>query len=253
MAANKEQILQIIDTFDKAGQQFAQLPKETRAELFKNNVIYKIKDKAREAAFRYFSSQPLDTDSKTRIALFIIAIKSANAAVLKNFEFQPCDTMAYGFLHGQLFRELEIITKLQRLTPWSFNWNLYAEAAEFNAKLWKEADLTNYLIDVFKVDRHLYEYLALSYAFLSEVNFMSVVTMKNIDSDPFVQLLHDVEQDNGKMIQTQLRLLKDIEVPLTREEREFIVESKRDLVRGIFDRFLMNLCETKLEPAAAKT
>ncbi len=249
MPANKQQILQIIDTFDKANQQFAQLPMETRAELFKNNVIYKIKGKARETAFQHFLKMPLDSDAKTRIALFIIAVKGANAAVLKNFEFQPVDTVAYSFLHGQLFRELEIITKLQRLTPWSFNWKLYSDAAEFNAALWRETDAAKYAGEFFKVDQHLYEYLALSYAFLSEINFMSVVTIKNIDTDPFVKLLHDLEQDNGQMIQTQLRLLKDINVPLTRAERETIVESKREVVRGIFDRFLLSLCEATPEPA----
>jgi len=85
------------------------------------------------------------------------------------------------------------------------------------------------------------------------VNFMSVITMKNIDNDPYVQMLHDLEDENGKMIQVQLRLLKDIDVPLTREEREIIVEDKRQLVRKLFDEFLTSLCATNaatFSPAA---
>lgn len=246
MLANTQQILQIIDAFDKAGRQFMMLPKEQRAELFKSSVIYKIKDKARETAFQHFSKNPLNSDDKSRIALFIIALKSANATILKNFEFQPVDTRAYAFVHGQLFRELENITKLQRLTPWSFNWVVYAELIQLNAKIWRETELAKFQLAFFKVDERLYEYLALSYAFLSEVNFMSIVTMKNIDSDPFVRLLHDIEEDNGKMIQTQLRLLKDIDVPLSRDKREAIVEGKRTIVRKIFDDFLLSLCPREM-------
>lgn len=251
MAANKQQILQIIDTFDKANQQFAQLPQEKRAEIFKASVIYKIKDKAKEAAFQYFSTHPLDSESKSRISLFVIAVKSANAAVLKTFEFQPVDSAAYSFLHAQLFKELELITKLQRLTPWTNNWNVYKEAVEFNTKLWQETNLTHFLLGPFGLDRRLYEYLALSYAFLSEINFMSVVTIRNIDSDPYVAVLHDLEEENGKVIQTQLRLLKDIDVPLKREEREEIVEGSRARIRAIYDQFLLRLCQAAPEQPAA--
>lgn len=244
MAIGRTKILEIIGGFDKVSQQVAQLPKETRAELFKSTVIYKIKDKTKEAAFQYFMNKELDSDTKSRISLFIIAIKSANIAVLKNFELQPVDSCAYAFLHAQLYKECELISKLQHLSPWSTTWEIYVKAAEFNLKLWKTAEVSKYLLGFFKIDRHLYEYLALSYALLSEVNFMSVITMKNIDNDPYVQMLHDLEDENGKMIQVQLRLLKDIDVPLSREEREKIVEDKRQMVLKLFDEFLASLCAT---------
>ena len=56
--------------------------------------------------------------------------------------------------------------------------------------------------------------------------------------DPFVAALRRIEQESGRMIQAQIRLLKDGASPLPMAEREQIIEEKQEAVDEAFGRFL---------------
>ena len=61
----------------------------------------------------------LRRDMQTWISLFLGAAKSVNAAILGAVELQPQITIAYPFIHGQYFREVEFAALLARVTRWS--------------------------------------------------------------------------------------------------------------------------------------
>jgi hypothetical protein len=47
-----------------------------------------------------------------------------------------------------------------------------------------------------------------------------------------------IEQENGRLLQTQIRLLKDGQAGVPLEDREAMIASKSALVEGVFDAFL---------------
>ena len=58
------------------------------------------------------------------------------------------------------------------------------------------------------------------------------------EMEPFVAALRRIEQESGRMIQAQIRLLKDGASPLPLDEREQIIEAKQEAVDEAFGRFL---------------
>jgi len=55
--------------------------------------------------------------------------------------------------------------------------------------------------------------------------------------------LQRIEQENGRMLQTQIRLLKSIGTDIAPAEREALVEQDQELVDGVFNEFLAWLAE----------
>ena len=87
-------------------------------------------DKARAT----IAGRGFDADMQTRISLFLGAAKSVNAAILGAVELQPRITIAYPFVHGQYFREVEFAALLARVTRWSSNWATYAQGARLRRR-----------------------------------------------------------------------------------------------------------------------
>jgi hypothetical protein len=56
--------------------------------------------------------------------------------------------------------------------------------------------------------------------------------------DPFVAALRRIEQESGRMIQAQIRLLKDGVSPLPFDERERLIQDKQEAVDEAFRWFL---------------
>jgi pimeloyl-ACP methyl ester carboxylesterase len=56
--------------------------------------------------------------------------------------------------------------------------------------------------------------------------------------DPFVAALRRIEQENGRMIQAQIRFLKDATSPLDDAERERLIEAEQAPVEEAFGHFL---------------
>jgi hypothetical protein len=203
----------------------------------------------RDAATARFRAGPLDRDDQSRIALLIQAIKSANALILAKVEAQNLDWWVYRFLHDQFFSEAELASLLARTARWTFNPAVYLEATDLNALLWRRAGIARYLMAPFGPTKAFFEYLALSHAFMAEIRFIRLFPTDWDLTEPFLHALNAIEEENGRQIQVQIRLLKEFDAPeITPLARERIVDRQRDIVVEIFARFLQRLVTAERRP-----
>jgi hypothetical protein len=191
-------------------------------------------DNARAA----IAARGFGTDVQTRISLFLGAAKSVNAAILGAVELQPQITIAYPFVHGQYFREVEFAALLARVTRWSSNWATYAEGARLTAPLWTQWWQIQVPPGPALDPRAAYSALALGHALLARVRTAPLIPDRVDETDPFVAALRRIEQESGRMIQAQIRLLKDGDSPLPPAERGQILQDKQDVVDDAFRSFL---------------
>jgi hypothetical protein len=203
----------------------------------------------RKRAMDLFKSQGLEADTQTRISLFLQGVKSTNAGILSRIEFQPMEWVPYKFLHSQCFKEVELTTLLNKSTTWSNSPMVYLAATQLNLAVWQETSAARFMNGILKVDRTFYEYLALSHAFLSSIRIVPLLPVQMLLTTPFLAALKEIEEENGRQIQTQIRMLKDMEIELSVEEKEEIIEAQRHIVEGLFDRLLTEICEQQ-QPAA---
>lgn len=199
----------------------------------------------RQRAMEYFKQQQeFNPDTQTRICLFLQGVKSINATILARVEFQPMEWVPYKFMHGQCFKEVELTTLLGKSTAWSSNPMVFFAATQLNLALWQETGAARFMGGMLKVDRNFYEYLALSHAFLSVVRILPLVSVQTRLDTPFFSALKEIEEENGRQIQTQIRLLKDMAIDLSQQEKEYIIESQRQIVEKLFLRLLAEITET---------
>jgi len=197
----------------------------------------------RKRARERFAEGGIGAEDQTRIALFLQAVKGFNAAVLAKAEFQPLEWLPYRFLHSQCFKEMELSTLLARATTWSLEPFVYLQATQLNLALWEELNAPRYLQGVIEVDQTFYEYLALSHAFMSDIRFLPLIPAGVPLDTPFLSALKEIEEENGRQIQTQIRLLKDMRIDMSPEDKERLIEMQQGKVRRLFDRLLAELSE----------
>ena len=191
-------------------------------------------DNARAA----IAARGFGADIQTRISLFLVAAKSVNAAMLGAVELQPKITIAYPSVHGQYCREAEFAALLARVTRWSSNWATYAEGARLTAPLWTQWWQIQWPAGPALDPRAAYSALALGHALLARVRTAPLIPERADELDPFVAALRRIEQDSGRMIQAQIRLLKDGASPVPLDERAKILEDKQQAVDDAFRGFL---------------
>lgn len=199
----------------------------------------------RKRARAYFAKHVLGADEQTRICLFLQGAKGINATILAKVEFQPLQWLPYKFLHNQYFREMELSTLLAKSTTWSVNPFVYLDATNLNLALWQTTGAGRFVRGVMKLDRLFYEYLAMSHALMAEIRFLPLLPPELPLDTPFLMALKDVEEENGRQIQTQIRLLKDLDCGMERAEREQVVEEQHAIVAGLFDRLLVELVRSQ--------
>lgn len=204
----------------------------------------------RKRAMDFFRKNEIDPDVQTRISLFIQGIKTINATILSRVEFQPMEWVPYRFMHAQCYKEFEMATLLARSTTWSSNPSVFLAGTQLNLVVWQEASAARFVGGMFKVDRTFYEYLSLAHAFLSVVRILPLLSVQLSLDTPFLATLKEIEEENGRQIQTQIRLLKDMEIDLTTEEKEQIIESQRLVVEQLFLRLLGEIMEFKQQQLA---
>ena len=199
----------------------------------------------RQRAMEYFKQQQeFSPDAQTRVCLFLQGVKSINATILARVEFQPMEWVPYKFLHSQCFKEVELTTLLGKSTAWSGNPMVFLAATQLNLALWQETGAARFMGGMLKVDRNFYEYLALSHAFLSVIRILPMLSVQTNLNTPFFSALKEIEEENGRQIQTQIRLLKDMAIDLPAEEKEHIIEIQRQIVEKLFLRLLAEITET---------
>jgi hypothetical protein len=201
----------------------------------------------RKRAMEFFASHEIGQDIQTRISLFLQGLKSLNASILARVEFQAMEWIPYKFLHNQCFKEVELTTLLCKSTAWSNNPMVYLAATNMNLALWQETGAARFMQGVLQVDRTFYEYLALSHALMSDIRFVPLLPIHVKLDTPFLSALKEIEEENGRQIQTQIRLLKDMEIDLSREDKEQIIDTQRKIVVQMFERFVCEICEIHLE------
>jgi hypothetical protein len=180
----------------------------------------------------------LGADTQTRISLFLGAAKSINAALLGAVELQPRITIAFPFVHGQYFREVEFAALLARVTRWSANWPIYAHGSRLTAPLWNQWWRIQQPPGPAFDARAAYSALALGHALLARVRTAPLIPDDTDEMVPFVAALRRIEQESGRMIQAQIRLLKDGASPLPLDDREQIIKDSQETVDQAFRGFL---------------
>jgi hypothetical protein len=181
-------------------------------------------------------------DDQSRIALFIQSVKTANAMILAKVEVQPLHWWAYQVLHDQYFKEVELATLLARTIRWSLNPLVYRDATRLTFALWQQADIARHVAAPIGMNRGFIEYLALSHALMAEIRFVPLFPPDWDYTQPFLHAIHEIEDENSRQIQAQIRLLKDLDVPaIPLAQREQIVEQQRGIVDAVFADFLTTL------------
>ncbi|THB63781.1 MAG: hypothetical protein D6B27_11730 [Gammaproteobacteria bacterium] len=191
----------------------------------------------------FFSKNDMGSEQETRISLFMQAIKTTNAAILAKIEFQPFEWEPYKSFHRQYYKEIELSTLLNKATSWSTNPFVYMEATQLNLSLWQKADINQYLQGFFAIDEKFFTYLALSHALMAEVRFLPVLPPTLSLDTPFLSAIREIEEENGRQIQAQIRLLKAIDVSLTEEHKQDIVAKQQAIVQSVFCELLAAVCK----------
>jgi hypothetical protein len=187
----------------------------------------------------------LTIDDRSRIALFIQSVKTANAFLLARVELQPLHWWAFKVLHDQYFKEVELASLLARTVQWTLNPRIYRDATRLTWTLWHDAGVARHAASPIGANRSFVEYLALSHAFMADIRFMPLLPVEWDFTEPFLFAVHEIEDENSRQIQAQIRLLKDMDAPtVPLAERERIVEQQRAIVDGLFGQFLQTLLPT---------
>jgi hypothetical protein len=177
-------------------------------------------------------------DVQSKIALFLCAVKNGNLAFHNAMQWLPNLGVVQQFVISQAARELEAVTLLTRTTQWASNPALALEANRIVAPLvvaWTQIMMPpGPMFD----PKSIYRGISLGHAQLARIRLNAVIP-DNIDPlDPFVVALQRIEQENGRMLQTQIRLLKNVGGDIPLDDREQFVERDQQLVDGVMAAFL---------------
>ncbi len=179
-------------------------------------------------------------EMETRIAIFLAAAKAINLPFLTMAGAAPATGLAWQALNTQLFRETEALTLLFRVTRWSLDPMVYMRSAQVTAPLYRECARAGLRGWPPTGEGASLDALALGHALLSTVRVSPVVPARDA-AHPFAVALLRIEQENGRLLQTQIRLLKDgfPETPIP--ERERALAAHAATVEAAFSAFLESL------------
>jgi hypothetical protein len=180
---------------------------------------------------------------QTKISLFWGAAKNANAAFLWAVQLYPLAPLAQQWIHSQYFHELEASLLLARVTRWAAEPKLYTEFLGISAPLMGLGTVQPFLLPL-ATPGAIYRGLAMGHALLSQVRLTPVIPANADEIDPYVAALRRIEQDDARMLQTQIALLRASSPELPNEEKEIVIEEEQERVRGAFLHFLQWLCKT---------
>lgn len=175
---------------------------------------------------------------QTKIALLLTTAKNGNLIFHSGVQWMRNLNVVQQFILSQYSRELEAVTLLSRTTQWSRDPGLIMEGSRIVAPLvmaWGQIMMPP---GPMLNPQATYRGISLGHAQLARIRLAPVIPENAEPLDPFVVALQRIEQENGRMLQTQIRLLKSMgsEVPV--KEREALVEADQKLVDGVFNDFL---------------
>lgn len=175
---------------------------------------------------------------QTKISVLLCAAKNGNLLFHAAMQWAPNLGAAQQYLVSQSMRELEAVTLLNRSTQWSQDPGLLMHGSRIVAPLamaWNQVMTPpGPIFD----PRAAYRGISLGHAQLSRLRLLPVIPEQDYALAPFVLALQRIEQENGRMLQTQIRLLKSIGTDRPIEEREALLEQDQELVDRVFNEFL---------------
>lgn len=175
---------------------------------------------------------------QTKIALLLTTTKNGNLIFHSGVQWMRNLNVVQQFILSQYSRELEAVTLLSRTTQWSRDPGLAMEGSRILAPLvmaWGQIMMPP---GPMLNPQAAYRGISLGHAQLARIRLAPVIPENADPLDPFVVALQRIEQENGRMLQTQIRLLKSMGADVPIDEREAQVEADQKLVDGVFNDFL---------------
>lgn len=175
---------------------------------------------------------------QSKLALVLSAAKNANRFFLASLHWLPQAGLVQQFIISQSSRELEAVTLLASTTQWDTSPSLVGDAGGLIAPLmmaWAQVMMPPG--PAFN-PAACYRGFSLGHAQFSRIRLAAVIPDEVDPLAPFVVALQRIEQENGRLLQTQIRLLKNLGTDLPLDDREAAVEQDQALVDGVFSRFL---------------
>jgi hypothetical protein len=180
----------------------------------------------------------LSSDIQSKVSLLLCAAKNANLLFQNQVQWLPSLGVSQQFFISQAFRECEEVTLLMRTTQWTPNIVLLLQAQRIVFPLlaaWGEAlRFPGVLLD----HSAFYRGISLGHAQLARIRLTPILPDKLDPFTPYALVLQRIEQENSRMLQTQIRLLKNLGTDLPLEERETLIERDQEIVDGVFSNFL---------------
>ncbi len=187
------------------------------------------------------ASRGLTPEMETRIALFVSASKAVNLPFLSLASAAPATTFAWQAINTQLFREAEALALLMRVTRWTPDPMVYMLSAQLTAPLYAECVRLGWSGGATQGEGIGLAALAFGHALLATVRLAPILPPGEIPANPFAVALLRIEQENGRLLQTQIRLLKDGFAGVSLSDREVVIAEKAALVEAAFSSFLDSL------------
>ena len=219
------------------------MPDKTSVSFIYEEKIQQLSE-AREKAAVYLKENGLKDVEQTKITLFMQSTKIANSLILPKIEWQQIDWQPYKFFIYQIYKNMQSSYLLAKATKWTLNYSVYWRFQQVAASFWDQAEIGRYLQSNWTIDEtkvRLYEFLAFSHALLSQIRISPLVV--DLPVDDYIALINEIEEDNGRQIQLQVRMLKSMDVPLTLDQKEDVSLAERIKVGAVYQKFLEFLCE----------
>lgn len=182
-------------------------------------------------------------DLQTRITLFICASKVVNMPFLAMASAAPADTLLWQATNSQLFRESEAMALLLRVTRWAMGPQAYMHSAQLAAPLYAEATRAGFAGWPMTAERAGLDAMAFGHALLATIRLTPIIPQTTMAPAPYAVALMRIEQENGRLLQTQIRMLKDGFAAVPVERREATIAHKAEIVEAAFDAFLSSLAD----------
>lgn len=182
-------------------------------------------------------------DLQTRITLFVCASKAVNMPFLAMASAAPANTLLWQATNSQLFRESEAMALLMRVTRWALGPQAYMASAQLAAPLYAEAARAGFTGWPMTAERAGLDAMAFGHALLATIRLTPILPQTNMALAPYAVALMRIEQENGRLLQTQIRMLKDGFADISEERRETAIARKAEVVEAAFDTFLSSLAD----------
>lgn len=180
-------------------------------------------------------------EKQTRLASFLITAHQANVQLLQGVELIPFETVWHGVFHSQLWHEIELVQLLLRVTTWVPDLALAGEAAAWQSFWWRQQLEIGTTAMREGAERASVAATALGHALHSVVRLTPLLPQGASPHDPFNAALIGADLEAGRMIQAQIRFLKELPFGLERAEIERLVAEKRDAVSELWQAFVSKL------------